>query len=120
MVDDNRDAADSLAELIEALGYETRAACGRAEGVAAAADFRPRLILMDLGMPRVDGLEAARRIRAEPWGGEPLLVAMTGWGSAEDLRRTREAGFDRHLVKPMGVAELREPLAAALNSQRPA
>ncbi len=116
VVDDNRDAAESLAELIEALGHEARTAYGGAEAVAAAAEFRPRLILMDLGMPRVDGLEAARRIRSESWGGEPLLVAMTGWGAAEDHRRTREAGFDRHLVKPVGLAELGEPLAAALRS----
>jgi len=116
VVDDNRDAADSLAELLAVMGHEVRTAYGGAEGVAAAAGFRPRLILMDLGMPGVDGLEAARRIRAEPWGGEPLLVAMTGWGAADDLRRTREAGFDRHLIKPVLLAELGEPLGAALRS----
>lgn len=120
VIDDNRDAADSLAELLEALGHEVRTAYDGVEGVATAADFRPRLILMDLGMPRVDGLEAARRIRAESWGGEPLLVAMTGWGAAEDFRRTREAGFDRHLVKPVGIDELREPLTAALRTPRTA
>ena len=118
VVDDNRDAAESLAELLDALGYEARTAFGGAEAVAAAAEFRPRLILMDLGMPRVDGLEAARRIRAGPWGTEPLLVAMTGWGSPEDLRRSREAGFDRHLVKPVRLDQLGEPLAAALTPPR--
>ena len=116
VVDDNRDAADSLAELLAVMGHEVRTAYGGAEGVAAAAEFQPQLVLMDLGMPKVDGLEAARRIRAGAWGGEPLLVALTGWGSAEDLRRTREAGFDRHLIKPVGLAELGEPLSAALRS----
>jgi len=69
--------------------------------VAAAAAFRPDVVLMDLGMPRVSGYEAARRIRAESWGNETFLVALTGWGTDDDRRRTQEAGFDRHLVKPV-------------------
>jgi CheY-like chemotaxis protein len=111
VVDDNRDAAESLAEMLEIMGHEVRAAHdGEAAGVAAA-EFRPDVVLMDLGMPKVDGYEAARRIRAEPWGNEPLLVALTGWGADEDRRRTHEAGFDRHLVKPVALDALTELLA---------
>ena len=72
----------------------------------AAAAFRPELVLMDLGMPKMDGYEAARRIRAEPWGGARFLVALTGWGADDDRERTRAAGFDRHLVKPVDPAAL--------------
>jgi CheY-like chemotaxis protein/two-component sensor histidine kinase len=111
VVDDNRDAAESLAEMLEIMGHEVRAAHdGEAAGVAVA-EFRPEVVLMDLGMPKVDGYEAARRIRAEPWGNEPFLVALTGWGADEDRRRTQEAGFDRHLVKPVTLDALTELLA---------
>jgi CheY-like chemotaxis protein len=76
-----------------------------------AAEFRPEVILMDLGMPRMDGYEAARRIRSEPWGNEPLLVALTGWGANDDRKRTQEAGFGRHLVKPVAPDALTELMA---------
>ncbi len=112
VVDDNTDAAESLAMLLGILGHEVWTAHDGEAGVAAAAEFRPELILMDLGMPKVDGYEAARRIRAEPWGGEPLLVALTGWGADEDRRRTHDAGFDRHLVKPVALAALTELFAS--------
>ncbi|WP_246524566.1 hybrid sensor histidine kinase/response regulator [Gemmata palustris] len=116
VVDDNRDAAESLAEMLELMGHEVRTAGDGAAGVSAAAEFRPELVLMDLGMPGVNGYEAARRIRAEPWGAAPLLAALTGWGAEDDRRRTHEAGFDRHLVKPVApdvltklIAELPRP-----------
>jgi len=101
VVDDNKDAAESLAELLTIMGHEVRTAHDGEAGVAAAAEFRPELILMDLGMPKLDGYEAARRIRAEPWGSKPFLVALTGWGADHDRQRTHDAGFDRHLVKPV-------------------
>ncbi|MDB5309415.1 MAG: luxQ 1 [Gemmataceae bacterium] len=103
VVDDNRDAAESLAMILGIMGHEVRTAHDGVAGVAAAAEFRPEVVLMDLGMPRLNGYEAARRIRAEPWGAGPFLVALTGWGTGDDRRRTHDAGFDRHLVKPVDL-----------------
>ena len=100
------------------MGHEVRTAHDGEAGVAAAAEFRPEVVLMDLGMPKVDGYEAARRIRAEPWGDEPFLVALTGWGADEDRRRTHEAGFDRHLVKPVALDALTESLAGMQTASR--
>jgi CheY-like chemotaxis protein len=106
IVDDNTDASESLAMMLTVVGHEVRTAHDGDAGLAAAAEYRPDLVLMDLGMPKMDGYEACRRIRAESWGSAPLLVALTGWGSIDDQRRTREAGFDRHLVKPADVDAL--------------
>ncbi len=111
VVDDNRDAADALAMILEILGHEVRTAHDGAAGVAAAAAFRPEVILMDLGMPKLDGYEAARRIRAETWGGEPFLVALTGWGSNDHRQRAHDAGFDRHLVKPVELDAITRMIA---------
>ena len=111
VVDDNRDAAESLAELLGLEGHDVRTAHDGEAGVSAAAEFRPDVILMDLGMPGVDGFEAARRIRAEPGGAQPVLVALTGWGSDNDRQRTHDAGFDCHLVKPVSLADLTELFA---------
>jgi signal transduction histidine kinase/ActR/RegA family two-component response regulator len=118
VVDDNRDAAESLAEILGILGHEVRTAHDGEAGVAVAAEFRPEVVLMDLGMPKVDGYEAARRIRAEPWGSEPVLVALTGWGADDDRWRTHDAGFDRHLVKPVALTAITE-LFATLRSAPP-
>jgi CheY-like chemotaxis protein len=80
------------------------------EAVEHAQHFAPEIIFMDLGMPRVDGFEATRRIRALPWGKTPYIVALTGWGQAADRQRAREAGVDRHLVKPISPLALKEVL----------
>jgi len=106
VVDDNRDSAESMAMILGFMGHEVRTAFDGEAAVAAAAEFQPAIILMDIGMPKVDGYEAARRIRAMPWGGKPFLVALTGWGSDGDRERTTAAGFDRHLVKPVDPDEL--------------
>jgi PAS domain S-box-containing protein len=111
VVDDNEDAGEALAMILRIMGHEVRAAYDGAEGVAAAGEFRPEVILMDLGMPKVDGYEAARRIRAQPWGSEPFLVALTGWGADEDRRHTSATGFDRHLVKPVDPDALTRMIA---------
>jgi PAS domain S-box-containing protein len=103
VVEDNVDAARSLASLLQFMKHDVRTAHDGTEGVAAAAAFHPDVILMDLGMPHVDGVEAARRIRAEPWGKETAIIALTGWARDDDRRRTREAGFDRHLLKPVDI-----------------
>lgn len=111
VVEDNLDAARSLSALLQIMRHEVRVAHDGNEGLAVAAAFRPEVILMDLGMPVMDGYETARRIRAQAWGKQPLIIALTGWGNAEDRLRTREAGFDEHLVKPVDVDDLMAMLA---------
>jgi signal transduction histidine kinase len=106
VVDDNFDAAETLAESLRLCGGEVETAHDGVEAVAAAERFRPDLVLLDIGMPRMNGYEAARRIRAQPWGKAMVLVAQTGWGQDEDRRRSREAGFDGHLTKPVEHAKL--------------
>jgi CheY-like chemotaxis protein/two-component sensor histidine kinase len=109
-VDDNQAALQTLKLLIEMHGSEVCTAQDGVEAVQAAESFRPDAVFMDLGMPRMDGFEAARLIRKQPWGRDVLLVAVTGWGQDEDRRRTKEAGFDHHLVKPVAPGVLQELL----------
>jgi two-component system CheB/CheR fusion protein len=112
IVDDNNDAAETLGMMLGTLGdIEIQTASNGSQALAAAAEFRPDVVLLDLRMPGMDGYEVARRLRSEPWGKELLLVALTGWGQAEHRRLTREAGFDRHLVKPADLGALRSVLA---------
>jgi CheY-like chemotaxis protein len=110
-VDDNTDAATTLGRLLRLGGHEVCTAHDGEEAVAAADAFRPEVVLLDIGLPRLDGFEAARRIRAQPWGRQIRLIALTGWGQDEDRRRSKEAGFDDHLVKPVDLDELRGLLA---------
>jgi len=111
VVDDNRDSADSLAILLELDGNEIRTAYDGVEAIETAAEFRPEVVLLDLGLPRLDGYEAARRMRTEPWGEQVLLIALTGWDHDDDRRRTLEAGFDQHLVKPVDSGALMKIIA---------
>jgi PAS domain S-box-containing protein len=106
VADDNFDSAGTLAELLRMQGHEVWTASDGLEAVAQATEKRPHAILLDLGMPRMDGIEAARRIRALPGGEAPLIVALTGWGQAADRERTHAAGFDCHLVKPADPDEI--------------
>jgi PAS domain S-box-containing protein len=101
IVDDNYDAACTLASIFKVLGHQVRTATNGHDAIEQAASFRPVLIIMDIGMPGMSGYEACRIIREHPWGAEPMIVALTGWGKEEDRMRSEEAGFDRHLVKPM-------------------
>jgi CheY-like chemotaxis protein/two-component sensor histidine kinase len=110
VVDDNKDSATSLASLLELLGNELRTAHDGAQAVAIAQEFRPELILMDVGMPRVNGYEAARRIREQPWGQGATIIALTGWGQQGDRAQSREAGCDGHLVKPVELSDLQSLL----------
>jgi signal transduction histidine kinase/ActR/RegA family two-component response regulator len=112
VVDDNRDAANSLARLLRLKGHDVRIAHDGVEAVAAAAELRPELVLCDLGMPKQNGYEVARRIREQPWGRDVLLVAVTGWGQEEFRQRSKEAGFDDHLVKPVDVEAFNQILAS--------
>ena len=113
IVDDNDDALASLSMVVRALGSETFDAHDGLEAVESAGRYHPDLILMDLGMPNLNGYDAARRIRQLPWGHEVLMAATTGWGQEEDRRRSMEAGFDFHLVKPIELAAVQELLAAS-------
>ena len=106
IVDDNRDAATSLAMLLEISGSKTETAHDGPAAIEAAARFQPEFILLDIGLPGLDGYQVAQRIRAEPWGKAVMLVAVTGWGQAEDRARSRAAGFDAHLVKPVDLDAL--------------
>ena len=112
IVDDNRDAAMSLASLMEITGNETHTAHDGQEAVEAAARLRPDVILLDIGLPKLNGFEACRQIRAAPWGKSIVIVALTGWGQADDRRKSLEAGFDGHLVKPADYDELTRLLDA--------
>jgi two-component system, chemotaxis family, CheB/CheR fusion protein len=118
IVDDNHDSADMLATLLQFAGHETFAAHDGSAAVEMAATLDPDVILLDIGLPILDGYEAARRIRTQQ-GQErrPLLIALTGWGQDEDRRRTEEAGFDAHLVKPVDDAVLARLLAELVASQ---
>jgi CheY-like chemotaxis protein len=111
VVDDNPDALEGMMYLLQALGYETRGAETGPEGLAIAAEWRPEIGLLDIGLPGMDGYELARRLRALPGMEEIGLVAWTGFGEERDRRLAREAGFDRHLVKPVDLKDLREALA---------
>ena len=111
VVDDNVDSADSLADLLRLMGNEVRIAYDGQAAAAAAEAFRPGLTLLDIGLPKLNGYDVARRIRQQAWGRGVTLVALTGWGQDEDRRRSREAGFDLHLVKPVDLAALETLLA---------
>jgi CheY-like chemotaxis protein len=111
IADDNADAAGALATLLQLEGHDVMVAHDGEEAVMKAANFRPDLAFLDLGMPVLDGFEAARRLRALPHGGNTFLVALTGWGQKSDRQRSREAGFDRHLVKPVDPAALMEVIS---------
>ncbi len=107
IVDDNTDAAETLSVLMRTLGTnEVQTAANGADALHAGGSFAPDIVLLDLKMPGMDGFEVARRIRQEPWGAHTLLVALTGYGHDEHRRRTREAGFDRHLTKPASRAAI--------------
>ena len=111
VVDDNRDSADTLALLLELMGHETRTAHDGPAALEAGDAFRPEAVLLDIGLPKLNGYEVCRRMRQRDWGQGCLLLALTGWSSPEDQQRAREAGFDRHLVKPVEEPLLREVIA---------
>jgi PAS domain S-box-containing protein len=111
VVDDNKDAALSLAMLLKIMGHETHRAHDGLEAVEAAKKFRPDVVLLDIGLPKLNGYDVCRSIRAQPWGQDVVLIALTGWGQEDDKRRSKEAGFNFHLVKPMNPADLEKLLA---------
>lgn len=106
VADDNKDAADSLSTMLRLMGNETRTVHDGMGAVEEAEAFRPDVILLDIGMPKMNGYEAARQIRKQPWGADALVIAITGWGQEEDKRKAWEAGFDYHVTKPVDPAAL--------------
>jgi CheY-like chemotaxis protein len=107
IADDNADSAESMGMLLRLMGNDVRIASDGLDAVQQAAAFQPDIVLMDIGMPRLDGYEAARRIRNQDWSRDTLLVAVTGWGPSDDSEEATAAGFDRHFTKPLDPAELR-------------
>ena len=112
IVDDNRDSADSLAMLMEITGNKTYMAHDGVEAVAAVEKYRPEVVLLDIGLPGMDGHEVCRRVREQPWGKDIVVIALTGWGQEDDRRKSEEAGFNGHLVKPVDYDKLLELLAS--------
>jgi two-component system CheB/CheR fusion protein len=117
VVDDNRDTARLMAALFDMDGDETRVAHDGLEAVETAESFRPEVILLDLGLPKMNGCDACRKIREQPWGKDMILIAVTGWGQEQDRQQTKEAGFDGHLVKPVKHDDIVKVLAG-LQPQR--
>jgi CheY-like chemotaxis protein len=113
VVDDNEDAAWSFSLLIRRMGHEVRVALDGLAAVQAAAEFRPEVVFLDIGLAKLNGYEVARAIRSQSWGRTVQLVALTGWGQSEDKRLAAEAGFDEHFVKPIAPAAVAEILHRA-------
>jgi len=121
IADDNRDSADSMAMMLGLLGFETTVVYDGDEAIQAAATLRPRIAILDIGMPRLSGNEVARRLRAEDWAKDMVLIALSGWGREDDRRKTRDAGFDHHLVKPLDLhvlSALLEPVVGGAKAAR--
>jgi CheY-like chemotaxis protein len=117
VVDDNRDAAESLAMLLTAMGNNVQTAHDGEEAVAAAGKFRPDVVLCDIGLPKLNGYEACREMKAWAWDEKMILIAVTGWGQEDDRRKSAAAGFDHHMVKPVDPQALMK-LLAGLNIVR--
>jgi CheY-like chemotaxis protein len=116
VVDDNQDAAESLAVLLRMIGHEVHTAHDGVQAVEKASALRPKVVLLDIGLPKLNGYEAARRIRKEHGAGVKL-IALTGWGQEADRRQSREVGFDHHLTKPVEFDALQRLLAAGNGNQ---
>src|SRR5262249_24433719 len=120
IVDDNHDAANTLCILLEYLGADVLTVHSGAAALEAIPKYRPAIALVDIGMPEIDGNEVARRARRLPGGRDLILIALTGWGQDEARRRSREAGFDQHLVKPVDVEALQALLSSMLETRKSA
>jgi two-component system CheB/CheR fusion protein len=118
VVDDNRDSAISLGMMLKIMGNEIRTAHDGLAAIDAAAKFLPDIILLDIGLPKLNGYEACRLIREQPWSQGMMIVALTGWGQDEDRRRSAEAGFNHHLVKPVDIGVLQTLLAGSMEHVR--
>ncbi|HEY2189576.1 MAG TPA: hybrid sensor histidine kinase/response regulator, partial [Caldimonas sp.] len=120
VADDNRDSADSMALMLGLLGFRTTVVYDGDDALQAAAALRPRVAILDIGMPRLSGTEVAQQLRGNDWADGMVLIALSGWGRDDDRRRTAEAGFDHHLVKPLDLDRLSRLLAPVAGSQKAA
>jgi CheY-like chemotaxis protein len=120
VVDDNQDLADSLGMLLQLGGHQVRVACDGEHAIEEARQLRPEIMLLDLGMPGMDGFETCRRIRQEDWGKLITIVALTGWSQPTDCARSRDAGFDMHWTKPVDLCALGRLLAGTPMTTPPA
>jgi CheY-like chemotaxis protein len=111
IADDNGDAVESMGMMLRLMGNEVRTVRDGAQAVEEAAAFRPDMVLLDIGMPRMNGYDAAQHIRQQRWGSRMMLVALTGWGQEEDKRRAADAGFDLHFTKPVSADDLEKLMA---------
>jgi CheY-like chemotaxis protein len=118
VVDDSQDGARSLAIMLRLTGNDVLTANDGVQALEQAERFLPEVILMDVGMPKLDGLEATRRIRQQPWGRDMVIIALTGWGTEGDRERSCEAGCNGHLVKPVNLHDLERLLADESESER--
>jgi len=114
VVDDNADAASSLGRLLTLLGNDVRVVYSGKEALGQLEPFKPRIVLLDLGMPEMDGFEAAQEMRRQTGGDVPALIAVTGWGQERDRERSEAAGFVEHLTKPVNIEQLEALLARLL------
>ena len=112
LIDDDPVLSRLFSVQLRGAGYDVAVACDGVQSISAVRRERPDVILLDIGLPGLNGYEVCRRVRAQPWGTRTVLIALTGWGQDEDRQRSKEAGFDRHLVKPVGPADLAKVLAA--------
>ena len=113
-MDDNHDSADAVALILQMEGHNVKAVYTGSEALSLAEEFQPHVVLLDIGMPQLNGYEVARRLRDEPWGKKVLLIAQSGWGHSDDLRRSQEAGFNLHLTKPIDFQKLKEFFVASM------
>ena len=119
VADDNHDAAEALSLQLQLAGHDVRTAHDGVEALALAESFEPNIMLLDLGMPKMDGYEVAQRVRMRPGGRRMKLIALTGWGQQQDRDRTSAAGFDAHLVKPVAEVHLFRAIATAVDIKQP-
>ena len=113
LVDDNPDSSEPLSLLLQTRGHETRIATEGEGALAAADEFQPNCVLLDLGLPRMDGFEVARQLRARPYGHQLILIALTGWTGKDVRTRAADAGFDYHVAKPVNWEELEKIVESA-------
>jgi CheY-like chemotaxis protein len=118
IVDDNQDAANSMAMLVQALGGTAHTAYDAVSGLGALAEFRPDIVVLDIGMPGVDGYELCQQIRRRPADRHIVVIALTGWGHPQDKQRALDVGFDAHLTKPVDPAAFQELLTVSRTGER--
>ncbi|GGC05110.1 response regulator [Dyadobacter sediminis] len=106
VIDDNHDAADTLAMMLRLTGNDVKTCYSGLDGIAAAESFQPVAIMLDIGMPEVNGYETCRIIREKEWGKSIAIIALTGYGQQEDIQKSKESGFNAHLVKPLHLPDL--------------